>query len=375
MDCFPVETRHDRYTLVVPLNTVYLYLGVCIPSPRGMDDSLIAGNRSLHLNVPGANDSSGTIIRRKLTYCLAAAIAPELIVLWAASECIKAWWHSTEMRIRGHDYWTATHSFVAAMGGIVAEDSHERVLVEEVGKIDKARLSWLSLKVIRDKSKSSNIAKTIACFQVGWLIAQSTGRRIQGLPITLLEVATIAYAANCFLIYGLWWKKPLDIAVPFKVAAEGIRTSPTRASEIATYQLPSWVFTNVEEHIKQTKFGALKVRALHSHVIRSEADVTLAAASTAMFGAIHLAGWNSDFASPIEKILWRTCSSLATGLPLILLLMVSVSPYISAIFLLIPAVPYILCRIYLMVEPFVNLRSLPAGSYDTVQWASFIPHI
>src|SRR5579862_5714951 len=312
MDCFPVEKRLDRYTLVVPLNAVYLYLGVCIPSPRAMGDSLIAFSRSLHINLPGPNDSSDTIIRRKLRWCLAAAVAPEYVVFWAARDCATAWWHSMDMQIRGHDYWTLTHSFVALMGGIVSENSDGRILLGEIAKIDKAQLSRIILLMIRDKSKSSNIVKTIACFQVGWLIVQCVGRRIQNLPITLLELATMAHAANCLLIYGLWWKKPLDISVPFEIAAGEAGVSQTKTGAFYSHEHPPEVYTEVTEHVRKTKLGALKARVLQLEVLRFGAHIALAAASTTLFGVIHLAGWDGDFASPAEKILWRVCASLVT---------------------------------------------------------------
>ena len=38
-------------------------------------------------------------------------------------------------------------------------------------------------------------------------------------------------------------------------------------------------------------------------------------------------------------------------------------------------VAYIPFRVYLMIEPFVAFRAVPAGVYDIVYWTSWIPHI
>ncbi|KAI9766462.1 MAG: hypothetical protein M1840_006569 [Geoglossum simile] len=337
-----------------------------------MAASLIACNRSLHMNLPGPKDSSAKTFLRRLMYCVIAAIGPEVAVLWAANDCVAAWWHSMDMQLQGHDYWTVTHSFLAQMGGMVAGGSRQRILLEGVVKIDKTHLSRLSLKEIRDKSKSSSIVKTVACFQVGWLIIQCTGRRIQGLPITPLEVAAVAYAANCFLLYGLWWKKPLDIEVPFEITCE-VETTKKRAGEFSNpIFVPSYPFHEFKKRVQETRFGALKARTLDPGGDTFMASAVLTGISTMVFGVIHLAAWNSDFASPIEKTLWRVCGSLATGLPLIML----VAVYLQSLALVVSLmILYVACRTYLMVEPFVDLRSLPIRSYDTVEWASYIPHI
>ena len=42
------------------------------------------------------------------------------------------------------------------------------------------------------------------------------------------------------------------------------------------------------------------------------------AVSTVVLGVIHLAAWNSDFASLTKKLLWRIRGSLAVGIPLVL---------------------------------------------------------
>jgi len=32
-------------------------------------------------------------------------------------------------------------------------------------------------------------------------------------------------------------------------------------------------------------------------------------------------------------------------------------------------------RLYLVVEAFISVRSLPVGAYETVNWVEFLPHI
>lgn len=50
----------------------------------------------------------------------------------------------------------------------------------------------ISKKEIWDKSKADRLAKLIAGFQAGWLTIQVIARGLQRLPITFLELSTVA---------------------------------------------------------------------------------------------------------------------------------------------------------------------------------------
>jgi hypothetical protein len=70
---------------------------------------------------------------------------------------------------------------------------------------------------IRDKSKGDVLSKGLVVIQTGWFILQCIARGIEGLPLTGLELVTLAFAALNFVTYGLWWNKPLDVQCPFRV--------------------------------------------------------------------------------------------------------------------------------------------------------------
>ena len=70
---------------------------------------------------------------------------------------------------------------------------------------------------IRDKSKGDVLSKGLVVIQTGWFILQCIARRIEGLPLTELELVTLAFAALNFVTYGLWWYKPLDVQCPVRV--------------------------------------------------------------------------------------------------------------------------------------------------------------
>lgn len=68
--------------------------------------------------------------------------------------------------------------------------------------------------VIKDKSKADTLAKGLVCIQVSWMLVQTISRKIVEYPITLLEVHTLVHVVCALAMYGLWFKKPLDIRDP-----------------------------------------------------------------------------------------------------------------------------------------------------------------
>lgn len=46
---------------------------------------------------------------------------------------------------------------------------------------------------ITDKSKANDVAKTLVLIQASWMLVQAIGRLMASLPVTLLEVNTIAH--------------------------------------------------------------------------------------------------------------------------------------------------------------------------------------
>jgi hypothetical protein len=94
------------------------------------------------------------------------------------------------------------------------------------------------------------------------------------------------------------------------------------------------------------------------------------------FNACHLVGWNFEFPTNIEALLWKTATVCCLILPLVYAMKSLVLPNENEEWPLIVFLPlYGLIRLYLIVEVFFRLRRVPAGVYQTVQWAQFLPHI
>lgn len=92
---------------------------------------------------------------------------------------------------------------------------------------------------IQDKSKGDALSKGIVILQTSWFILQCIARVVEGLPITELELVTLAFATLNTMTYALWWYKPLNVECSVRVygtrtiqPADGTDTGPiTRVDE------------------------------------------------------------------------------------------------------------------------------------------------
>lgn len=75
-------------------------------------------------------------------------------------------------------------------------------------------------KEIQDKSKGDAFSKGVVIIQTAWFVSQCLARHLQHLPITQLELVTIAYTIIIGAIYWCWWDKPLSVGCPIRVYDE-----------------------------------------------------------------------------------------------------------------------------------------------------------
>ena len=106
------------------------------------------------------------------------------------------------------------------------------------------------------------------------------------------------------------------------------------------------------------------------------------------FGAIHCIAWYFSFPTHIELLMWRISSIAITAVPIYISLMFFLAGLLGGILDLeksayivfysapvIGGILYILARAATLVLAFTSLRDLPPRAYETVHWATFIPHV
>jgi hypothetical protein len=103
----------------------------------------------------------------------------------------------------------------------------------------------------------------------------------------------------------------------------------------------------------------------------------------AAFSALHIAAWNWNFPTTIERSLWRISSLGAT---VACILVGSLLPFMGTgskwwqrmmvIFFIMPLWGlYMIARGILLIQGFISLRSMPIEVYQDVTWTSYIPHV
>jgi hypothetical protein len=237
----------------------------------------------------------------------------------------------------GAKKWTLTHCYLANMGGLVVapistyagsaypstyplESFTAHCLVQCCLPTGCNPLSGdirLSKEEIVDKCKADCLMKAVATLQILWLIVSVITRTCRGLPLSQLEICTVAFAAMAIVTYVTNWAKPKDVEIPFAIVNEDPQHSGSckaftmrGQSCITRAAKPSQLGQNGTSRILNDSFRL----QLHGTFF-----LTLSYAlafSTVGFGAIHCAAWPTDFPTHVEKLLWMVASVLATILPL-----------------------------------------------------------
>jgi hypothetical protein len=121
------------------------------------------------------------------------------------------------------------HGFYAAMGGFAVNSHHLGKAYTITGRERFTLSCWsvfwllrmapelfpdLSEDEILDKSKASTLVKALTCLQALWFCLQCIVRLTMKTSISLLELNVFVHCVCTFIIYALWWNKPMDISEP-----------------------------------------------------------------------------------------------------------------------------------------------------------------
>jgi hypothetical protein len=250
---------------------------------------------------------------------------------------------------------------------------------------------------LKDKGNADVLAKVIALIQTMWFVAQCIARGVQHLPLTEIEVVTLAYTTVNVFIYYFWWDKPKDVECPVRVY-KTLKAGPVKHMRKREWR--SAGVAQVFEMIGEVVGGAQDRSFLLSEEIQvplfwsgntGDAIETRAAFGASIigiaFGATHFIAWNSELPSHIEFLLWRiSCIVITGGLLLVTVVCIMVGMKLQerrwaqlmggTIVATAPltSLLYLFTRIATLVISFTSLRALPFDAFKTVDWTTFIPH-
>jgi hypothetical protein len=390
--------------------------------------------------------------------------------------------------------WTLEHGFFAVMGGFqisvapeyewVLEDPERMLTPQGVKFFGKhGLLPDIRGSQLKGRGKADQLAKALVCVQAIWMVIQTISRKASGLPVTLIELNTLAHVGCAVFMYVVWWKKPQNVNEAYDVRISprigALLLSPSLSRFKRKSQLPHTVrykrasnwqefvlenrtaykvenvfdtsqyvygppIQDIRKHIrpdgmvmlltgqalegspfvcvdnpgrhltlKQAQKLASKdilggeddlapdlflyrdpdsiaSRASNHHITGDDVwelrytFLFILTGLSVLYAGIHASSWNGHFPTYAEAILWRAavCYIGASGFVLILLFFAMDNPesrtYQEVLIVctqFLALVVLVLVRCYLVVESFISIRSLPIGSYSTVSWVNFLPHI
>lgn len=271
------------------------------------------------------------------------------------------------------------------------------IALREAGLL--ARLPYITVEEIRDRSKSDSLIRVITLAQIIWMAIQILVRAGRHLAISQLEIAVVAFASCAVVMYGLSWSKPKGVQVPITImqcrgdASQEILQCLTTNKQEKLATFTSWT-TGIRDALglPDPRFG----RPVPNDYNRgSDADghgdfLGLIIGSM-VFGGIHLAAWNFDFPTRIEQILWWASSIYCTAFVFVLAFYAIIKDPTESLVLrhferfidedilynFWPSVimlSYVFARVFLLVEVFRTLFFLPPDAYQST-WAINFPHV
>ena len=183
---------------------------------------------------------------------------------------------------------------------------------------------------IKDKGKSDWLAKSLVLLQTSWFVTQCISRAVEHLPVTHLEIVTLAYAAMNFVIYIFWWNKPLNVNRPVRVFRKSEPMEPRVSEPISEARELTWnAIGKGLEKIFGFIIGAQDVGvdlSREDRVPRFWANTTdgdiagiadlIVLGIGVCFGAIHCIAWVFSFPTHTELLIWRISSVTITAVPI-----------------------------------------------------------
>lgn len=292
---------------------------------------------------------------------------------------------------------------------------------------------------LTDKSKFDILGTTVAFVQALWFCAQAIARIQQHLAVSLLEVSTVAHVVMSVFTLTLWWQKPQSVSrghtilhTPTPHSLETLARYEKNLMTASSLSLSTLSGLKRERYItalylrQHPSLARYARNALHGSALReaqssspflreapdslwmfhddqpaslrerwfADSLYSLASAAfwsvVAVYGGVHVAAWKNHFPSLTERMIWRVASCLVASIPLTFgvgsLLLPWTGP--ERWERLLPSrnggpVRYahtlgyvvVISHLYLAVESWIGLRSLPVSAFQTVDWTAVFPHL
>ncbi|KLO08941.1 hypothetical protein SCHPADRAFT_944015 [Schizopora paradoxa] len=298
---------------------------------------------------------------------------------------------------------------------------------------------------ITARSKSNGLSKAFLALQVTWFCVSCVSRLASHLPLTLLEVITAAHGLCTLATYAAWWHKPLNVEEPTFLMGERareafafLRMASSGTGLISSLIEAPWTAPLLDGNSESHSELALALRAAARYGlseaelkslqnsdltkdIETESDsvdtvinlsvkfvsvvmdfddggnnlfTVFIVIMPAVYGSVHLLGWNIQFPTLVERSLWRvvTVAICSSGVLLSIIglccnalsnvklrarrlnnLCTSISDFLFVWLFIIPFL-YLFSTSYLLVESIRQLFYLPPEAFVIASLSSYFPH-
>ncbi|KZV83503.1 hypothetical protein EXIGLDRAFT_842905 [Exidia glandulosa HHB12029] len=292
--------------------------------------------------------------------------------------------HAAEAQEWGRKHaWTLTHSFYAVMHGFLSAEGDAfwrakkyRGFTGDFYPLFDAdmgiqcitaafRIPDLSADDLNDRSKAGTIAKALLVWQLSVFIANCAARWNQHLPLSLLEITTLAHSLCSLIALVLWWYKPHSV---------GEATVSDRATSLPPPRKGAW-FNGVYQKVLPGNDG-----------IDIPRTITILGIAV-LYGLPHILGLSVHFPTSPEQLLWQMATYIAICSPLIICAFLWIitrltwrlgrKDYIAnqtlALLIMILVVLYLVASMYLVGESVRQVFALPDGSFHEPQITRYLP--
>jgi hypothetical protein len=343
--------------------------------------------------VPFTKQRIPALVRKRLFWMTLTLFCPEYVTYIAIDQWQNARKYEQIQKL-GHPDFTIKHGFYVAMGGLIVrtyddatvgagekDDSSTKrgvpqdhgIYMDDLIILVREKIlepPRISLHSLEERSKTDNFARFITIGHVIIFIISTIGRLASGLPISLLEVGTLAFVFCAACIEFFWWNKPLDLRTSTIIELNAEKSQEFRAKSEDLPLCPS------EQTLGElADYGLFWRRMIESpHSSRRAVHIAWIGC---IFNCIHIVAWNVSFPTLTEGWIWRIASIVACIAIIcdwLIFFMKSHRLAMTLAFAVLSPV-YLAARMYLLVEACIGLRSVPKSMYDRPAWQNEMPFL
>ena len=205
----------------------------------------------------------------------------------------------------------------------------------------------LNTAEIKLRSGANGMVKLIVVTQSTCFILNCIFRGAHGLPLAPLEILTLTTLACSLSAYCLWWYKPYAV--------------------LYSTQLDLKLSDDQWEILKNMANNKTWLNHADFHVDLNRHRFTLIIVYLVFLlnASLHFIAWHGSFPTELEQNIWRAAAIALLVLPFLYVIFRKLA---SGYILTLIAISFTIIRLYVVVQSFAALRSMPAAMYDT--WVS-----